>query len=461
MTKKISPVFIIAFCLYLHISFFSLAECTIIGYVDPYSINSSNWGSQISSLGGSINNTLNFESHSLGTVGSVTLSSSTSAFSTGVGPGQGNNTGTLPGEGQHASSRYLNFGTSGNLIISFDSNVLGVGFQTIDLFSSSTVSIQAYTGINATGTLLGTYTRASGTNFQINNVFYMGIIDTTGNIRSVRFNFTEGGGDVIGLDNIQFSSASAPSATLSSNNTNFGNVRVGTSNTATVTVTNTGASGSTLTGTIGAATGSEFSPVSGTQSFSLSQSQSSVRTYTYTPTARGADSTTISISSNVNNTTASLTGTGVSPVYSSSVAPNSTIDFGTVDKNITLTQTLTIQNITPDADLGNLTNLTLLSATISGADASYFSIENFTPGTVLSKNGLLNLLIKITNSDYLVETRNATLTIVTDENAALGVSGNIYTYHLTAYLVPEQSTYIFMSIAGLLLGIFRFYRKSY
>ncbi len=247
---------------------------------------------------------------------------------------------------------------------------------------------------------------------------------------------------------------------LSSSNTNFGNVRVGTSGTASVTVSNTGASGSTLTGTIGSASGSEFAPTSGNQSFSLGYNQSASRTYTYTPSARGTDSTNVSITSDGGNATKTLTGTGVSPVYSSSVAPNTTIDFGTVDKDQTLSRTLTIQNITPDADLGNLTNLTLISATISGADASYFSLANFTPGMVLSKNGSFDLGITVNNPDHLVSMRYATLTIVTDVNSAFGVAGNVYTYQLQAYTVPEPSTCIFMSLVCILLGFSRFYRKN-
>lgn len=244
-------------------------------------------------------------------------------------------------------------------------------------------------------------------------------------------------------------------ATLSASNTNFGNVRVGTSANASVSVTNTGQSGSTLTGSIGAASGSEFSPVSGTQSFSLGQNQSASRTFTYTPNARGNDSTTVSISSNATNTTRTLTGTGVSPVYSSSVSPNSTIDFGTVDKNQTLTQAFTIQNLTPDSDLGNLTNLTLLSASISGIDAESFSLSGFTPGTVLSKNGSFTFFINATNLDNIVRYRNATLTIVTDENAALGIAGNVYTYQLLAYTVPEPSSCILFGIVCLFLWIYR------
>lgn len=247
---------------------------------------------------------------------------------------------------------------------------------------------------------------------------------------------------------------------LSASSTNFGNVRVGTSSTASVTATNTGASGSSLNGTIGAASGSEFSPTSGTQSFNLAQNASSSRTFTYTPSARGADSTNVSITSDGGNATRTLTGTGVSPVYSSSVAPSTTIDFGTIDKDQTISRTLTLQNTTPDADLGNLTNLTLISATISGVDASYFSLTNFTPGMVLSKNGSFDLGLTVTNPDHIVTMRYATLTIVTDVNQALGVAGSTYTYQLQAYTVPEPSTCLFLGLASILFCISRFYRKN-
>ncbi len=241
---------------------------------------------------------------------------------------------------------------------------------------------------------------------------------------------------------------------VSVTNASFGNVRVGTTASSSISVTNTGASGSTLTGNISAASG-DFSPTTGTQNFSLGSGQSTSRTFQYTPSSRGADSTNVTISSNIGQTSASLNGTGVSPVYSSSISPGSAIDFGTVDKDQSLTRSLTIQNTTQDADLGDLTNLTLLSATISGPDQSYFSLENFTPGTILSKNNLASLLLRVNNFDHLVGMRYATLTIVTDENAPIGTAGNVYTYQLQAYLVPEPSSFIVLSIAAIFWGIFR------
>lgn len=245
---------------------------------------------------------------------------------------------------------------------------------------------------------------------------------------------------------------------LSTSSTNFGNVRVGTSATASVTVTNTGSSGTTLSGSIGAASGSEFFPTIATQAFSLGQNQSSSRTYTYTPSAPGVDSTTISVTSNASNTNLTLTGTGVSPVFHSSFAPNSLIDFGSIENYTSNTIALDITNLASE-NLGDLTDLTLLNYSITGPDASYFSLENFTPGTRLSKDELLSLVLRATNPDAVNYTRYATLTIVTDVNAALGVEGNSYTYNLTAYMLPEPSS-VFMGIFSMLFFLYRLYGKT-
>lgn len=232
---------------------------------------------------------------------------------------------------------------------------------------------------------------------------------------------------------------------ISVNNPNFGNVRVGTSISQNLTVTNIGSSGSTLTGTINAASG-DFSPTTGTQNFSLASSQTSSRSFTYTPSSRGTDSLNVSVTSNAENTTSNLSGTGVSPVFASSLAPNSTVDFGVVE--YTNSRLLTLQNATPDADLGNLTDLTILSATISGADAAFFSLSNFTPGMVLSKNELFNLWVTFNNYNHSEGLRNATLTLVTDQNAAFGQAGTTFTWNLSAQAIPEPT-----SISSLVLAL--------
>ncbi|NUM33077.1 MAG: choice-of-anchor D domain-containing protein [Candidatus Brocadiae bacterium] len=264
------------------------------------------------------------------------------------------------------------------------------------------------------------------------------------------------------IDNIEVqTTGTVVSPSISANNINFGNVRVGTSSSSSITVSNTGASGSTLTGNINAASGN-FSPTSGSQSFSLGSGSSASRTFTYSPTARGTQSVDVSITSNAQNITRTLTGTGVSPVFSSSVAAGSTINFGEVE--YIANQSLSIQNLTPDADLGNLTNMTLLSATITGPDASYFTLENFTPGTQLSKGQLQNLAIRFmhnyTGRDEYGYVRNATLTFTTDVNAALGSNGSTYSFNLQATTIPEPCTITMLGFFVLVCFYTRKFKKN-
>ena len=303
----------------------------------------------------------------------------------------------------------------------------------------------------------------------------------TGAIGTGRYYFNsfepfEGGGSTAEkyfMGNVfNYASQEDAQATLHSNNVNFGNVRVGTFANANVTVTNTGDSGTTLTGNIGGASGNEFTPDSGSQSFSLNQNESISRTFTYTPTNIGADSGNVNITSNEDGSaTATLTGTGVSPVFNSSIAPDSTIDFGMIHLNTSVLEhpdipptkyeTITISNIT-GTDLGDLTNLSILSAQITGD--SPFDIIDFTP-TVLGKDDSLVLTIRfstimahnggISPSQGL---KNAVLTLVTDQNAALGQQGDVFTFNLTGEVVPEPTS-LFMF--GLVIFAFTFvYRKK-
>jgi hypothetical protein len=130
----------------------------------------------------------------------------------GAGPGQGNTTTgpTSPGEGAHPVSNFLseNSSTDGSLTVSFASPVLAAGLFTIDLFNPGgtfdPVSLSAFTGPNGTGTLLGT-AAGVGDNFQNNNLYFLGILSTAGDIGSVVFTHDgDSSGDVIGLDNVEF-----------------------------------------------------------------------------------------------------------------------------------------------------------------------------------------------------------------------------------------------------------------
>jgi hypothetical protein len=134
-------------------------------------------------------------------------------------------------------------------------------------------------------------------------------------------------------------------------------------------------------------------------------------------------------------------------VYQSSVAPGGTLSFSDVIHGATLS----ISNITSDADLGALTDLTLLSAQISGVDAGMFSLLNFAPGLRLGKGDTFDLDLSFADSGVL-GSHSALLTLLTDEGAALGASGHAFTYMLSANAlapaVPEPGSFQLI-LAGL------------
>jgi len=188
--------------------------------------NSVDFANAVAGGGGSIT-TLTFDDQALGALNpnayaGVTLNGvNFNQIVNGAGPGQGN-TSAPPlssGEGLHAVSNYLANSSSytGSLTISFATPVFGAGLFTIDVFNPvsgyDNFSLSAYTGADGTGTVLGTATGAQF-NFQANNLYFLGIYSSAGDIGSVVF--TQDGsrsGDVIGLDNIQIA-ASAPGQTV-------------------------------------------------------------------------------------------------------------------------------------------------------------------------------------------------------------------------------------------------------
>ncbi len=134
-----------------------------------------------------------------------------------------------------------------------------------------------------------------------------------------------------------------------------------------------------------------------------------------------------------NYTTLNLGGRGVGPVFSSAV----NVDFGAVPNGQTPTQTLQVGNSTTDGDLASQTNLTLLSASITGPDAGHFSVSNFTPGTVITTGGTLPVNIQFDGTYGNLAAYNAMLTLVTDQGAALGSPGQTFSIPLSALLAAR------------------------
>lgn len=256
-----------------------------------------------------------------------------------------------------------------------------------------------------------------------------GVISRLGQDYNVSFPFGGGdpGGPVLGVSTTALA---------------FGNVRVGTSALLPVTATNTAAGD--LTGSYGAASG-EFGPQSAAAFGPLAGGESAApQNYTYTPTTRGADQGVVDVTSNGGNATVDLSGTGVGPVFSDNDADD-ILDFGGDfgPMNPTKDYVFTIANTTTDGAVAALTDLTITDFSITGPDASWFSLVNDPTGTAIAKDGSLAITVRATyQGPPNMVTRHATLTLNTDEGAALGGDGADFSFALTARPIPEPSAWL-------------------
>jgi len=204
-------------------------HAAVIAFVSNPTSNSTDWASAATGLGGVINTNVNFDAHPLGALNNnfyavsegVTFSTTGQSHSVtfGAGPGQANiSTGPLSsGEGLHATSNFVTHpSASSTFSVTFDSPVLGAGLFIVDLYNPGSqpsgrnaVTLSAFTGPDGTGTLLGTFDAAQF-NFQQNFLYFMGVVSTDGNIRSIRLTDPSGANDAIGIDDVRFATASVP-----------------------------------------------------------------------------------------------------------------------------------------------------------------------------------------------------------------------------------------------------------
>lgn len=237
--------------------------------------------------------------------------------------------------------------------------------------------------------------------------------------------------------------------------------RIGTSSAASVTVSNTGdgnLSGlgavSNLNGALGAPSGSPAFSGSGA-AVSLSDAGSQTVNYAFAPTAHGSASASVTAAftnGNASGTNAAqnvpvtLQGTGVGPVFQASAA---VIDFGQRVVGNQGNLPLTLSNVSTDANGGNaaLTDLTILSASFSGANAGLFSLSSFAPGMTLHQGALANLSIGF-NAAGPLGTKIATLTLLTDQGAALGGLGQSFMIPLTGQVVAPSAPLLSITALG-------------
>ncbi len=279
-----------------------------------------------------------------------------------------------------------------------------------------------------------------------------------------------------------------------------------------VTVTNNGngnlsglGSVSNLNGTVTTNLGTTATAghISGTGgSFSVQDSSTGTINYTYLPTVgflNSGDGHGFSSTKNIAFATSngsgatnasttgvvSLTGQSVGPIYDSSVRPyaaaragsygsfatavadvppippgsisprlsSGLVNFGKFLADIGGAESLTIRNASTDPGNLALTGLTILNAQLTGAQASYFSIDPaFTSqlGTLELGEGMQFFAGLTFNGAPSPGLYSATLAIQTDENAAFGAEGDIFYYTLVAQVlsndVPEPGTLALMGL---------------
>jgi hypothetical protein len=257
--------------------------------------------------------------------------------------------------------------------------------------------------------------------------------------------------------------------------------RVGTSTSAknALTVTNIGDGNtagadngttllSNLRGTVTPTTGA-FAGTGGP--VNLKDGKSATFDYTFAPTTRGTNSAAVVIlysngSSNGTNSAqmvdAALNGQGVGPVYQSRLgttaanapfgpvntpplAGKSVVDFGAVSTFSHNTLYLDLANISTDPGAAALTDLTLISDSLSGASA--FGLTGFKAGTLLHEGR--DVVLPITFTPGSAGSFIANLTFLTDENAPLGAAGDTFSYTLEGSAgVPEPGSLLLLG-AGL------------
>jgi hypothetical protein len=197
------------------------ANAQLTGFVNNFSTNSTDWNTFVTGLGGAVNTNINFNAHPTGALQSnfylvsdgvtLTPTGDVNTVQTGAGPAQGNTTGSIPGEGLHPSSNFLQDDIAvSSLTISFTTPVSGFGLFTLDYFNPSAdnpLEIEAFAGQNGTGASLGLFSSVAQ-NLQQNNLYFMGLATTSGanSIGSVIFrDVSTNTGDIFGLDDFRFS----------------------------------------------------------------------------------------------------------------------------------------------------------------------------------------------------------------------------------------------------------------
>ncbi len=216
-----------------------------------------------------------------------------------------------------------------------------------------------------------------------------------------------------------YASTPVPSSTI-----NFGNTVINTAVTKTIEISETGNTTlQLLSATITGTNASDFSIISPTTvPVTIADGGANViATLQCQPTAAGTRTAQLQITTNdpaQPSVSYDLECAGTIPLipgYASTPAPNGTINFGNTVINTAVTKTIEI------SETGN-TTLQLLSATITGTNASDFSIISPTTVPVTIADGGANVIATLQCQPTAAGTRIAQLQITTNDPAQPSVS---------------------------------------
>lgn len=192
----------------------AVANASVIGYSNSPATNSADFASGVAANGGTIT-TLDFENLSgydahmyPGVTFQVTPGPVLANGFAGHGSLDGPNS---SGEGLQDGSTHIYAGAAAyQMSIAFDNPVLAAGFFLIDYYNPGNINSGELEAWDADGNRIGS-AAAAGFNFQEDNKYFIGILSTDANIKSITFGSLGAAGDGVYIDDVKYASiASAP-----------------------------------------------------------------------------------------------------------------------------------------------------------------------------------------------------------------------------------------------------------
>ena len=200
------------------------ANAAVVGFVNNPTGNAADWASHIAGTGASVTTVIDFEGHPLLALNGsfyaaqgVTMSIASPLYQfvtdvTGV-PSGSSDCPCSVGEGPFPLSRALVYGDQVSLTVNFANAISAIGLLTGDHYDPSggdPITMQAFDGLNGTGTSLGAF-QSFPRNYQLGYSYFMGVASSVNEIRSIVLtDGFSGTSDGVYLDNFKIAMVDAP-----------------------------------------------------------------------------------------------------------------------------------------------------------------------------------------------------------------------------------------------------------